>query len=247
LEVQLANAAAGRTVTTINLQDLNRSTIAKAMLDTGRELLAVLTEMSGPVQTAGVGTGQPPAGVVGGERRNYVGDDEIFTRQESRARHSIGGWTTLYAPGTFGGNSFKYTDIGAYLRLSQSPIRRVSMNLGWRFGNDYYVKGNEVYAAGFMEWHPDNSGKNTYLYVYGGPGVMLGTSHYTFTASNWWYDDYKESSFGMGAGGQAGVEFRAGWFELGFGFRCMGYMRFWGGYTDFRTLISFGPNIGITF
>jgi hypothetical protein len=53
LEVELANAAAGRTVTTINLANLNRNTVATSMVNIGRELLAEMAEMGGAEQVAG--------------------------------------------------------------------------------------------------------------------------------------------------------------------------------------------------
>jgi hypothetical protein len=54
LEIELVNAMAGRTITSVNMANLNRNTIAKAMLDIGRELLMGL-----PREVAGTGMEQP--------------------------------------------------------------------------------------------------------------------------------------------------------------------------------------------
>jgi hypothetical protein len=82
LEVQLVNAAAGKTVTTVNLQNLDRKTIASSMLNIGRELLAALGDIGGGTAQA-AGAVQTPAAALAGRGHQASGSAQTYKGREA--------------------------------------------------------------------------------------------------------------------------------------------------------------------
>jgi hypothetical protein len=147
LEIRLVNAAAARTVTNINMKDLNKNTIPKVMLDIGRELMEALKDILGPAM-AGAGTAQPTthSGKAAGSQTSRTVSEPV-ARKESGKKTSLG----------FG--AFYSGDYGGGVRCGDHGAVAMPYNGGgmYIFFDAIYAEFILGYSGGGGEWETPNN------------------------------------------------------------------------------------------
>jgi hypothetical protein len=173
--IEFVNASAGRNITTIDMANLNKNTIAKTMLDIGRELLALLRDVGGaPVQAAEMGQpvsrgGQEQAGMGMASRAIYIGVSlpllgspvstgewaTIETGWSLGSAGDLGKWRqTSFLGIEFGGGTINYNNFMPGLGRGRAVLIGGGLNAGR--GNRFLWGG----SIGF--WTMDTELVNTF-------------------------------------------------------------------------------------